>query len=389
MDSRTKPDGNLRLVNRLAVVTQVHLPGTAGRLAQQIRDLEAAAPAFGEAGLVRNVDRPVPLNVHAAGIATDSPGRARVMGGYLYAAGAVRLDLLVQDNCVSTGTQNATCEVDDIDHADQSKRLALIGIRQAYSLADAAMRDGERRDLLIMDTPLLLSRAMSAPKEDAAHAGHRLAYDAALEAVELFWANHQSRLYPWDESGPILVSVGSGRYDAILQLAGRDIRAEAGREFVLPGEAIHSAAMERVQRMEQAVLSIGHKRFMQGLLGAYTRTAAYRMDIQSPRMEPDILAKAGVVGFHFKGAAGTSTKFAQMLGEPELWTQAGIDRLAGLLMAMSAIGGREAEPLPLLLARRELAPLVPFIKNYAMMVREHLRTGKLESVYLDNLDSLD
>ena len=34
------------LVRNLAVVTQLHLPGTAGRLAQQIRDLEAAAPAF-------------------------------------------------------------------------------------------------------------------------------------------------------------------------------------------------------------------------------------------------------------------------------------------------------------------------------------------------------
>lgn len=389
MGSRAKSEPNTRLVNRLAVVTQVHLPGTAGRLAQQIRDLEAAAPAFGEAGLVRKVRRPVPLNVHAAGIATDSPGRERVMGGFLYAAGAVRLDVIVDDNRVATGTQNATCEVDDIDHSDQSERLELIGIRQAYSLADAAMRDSENRELIILDTPLLLSRAMAAPKEDAAHAGHKVAYAGALEAIESFWSNHQARIFPWNENGPIVVSVGSGRYDAILRLAGRDLRATDDREFVLPGEDIRAEALDRVQRIGQAVLSIGQQRFLQGLLGPYTRTAAYRMDVQSPRMEPAMLAKAGVVGFHFKGAEGTLAKFAQVLGGPKAWSQAGIDRLAGLLMAMSAIGGREAEPLPLLLARRELKPLAGFLKSYAMQVRAHLRSRKLEAGWLEDLDALD
>lgn len=389
MANRAKSEPNARLVNRLAVVTQVHLPGTAGRLAQQIRDLETAAPAFGEAGLVRKVQRPVPLNVHAAGIATESPGRERVMGGFLYAAGAVRLDVIVDDNRVATGTQNATCEVDDIDHSDQSERLELIGIRQAYSLADAAMRDGEPRELLILDTPLLLSRAMVAPKADAAHTGHKIAYEGALDAVESFWANHQGRLFPWSEHGPMVVSVGSGRYDAILRLAGRDLRDSGDREFILPGEAVRGEALEQVQRMTQAVLAIGHQRFLQGLLGPYTRTAAYRMDVQSPRMEPAPLAKAGVVGFHFKGAEGTSAKFAQVLGGPTAWSQASLDRLAGLLMAMSAIGGREAEPLPLLLARRELAPLGPFLKNYGMQVRAHLRSRKLEAGWLGDLDALD
>lgn len=387
--SRSRPEQNARLVNRLAVVTQVHLPGTAGRLAQQIRDLEAAAPAFGEAGLVRKVRRPTPLTVHAAGIATETPFRERVMGGFLYAAGAVRMDVLVDDNRVATGTQNSICEVDDIDHADQLERLKLIGIRQAYSLAVAAMRDGEHRELIILDTPLLLSRAMAAPKEDGAHLGHKLAYAQAVEAVEAFWADHQAQIYPWNESGPMVVSVGSGRYDAILQLAGRDLRAPAGQEFVLPGEAIQGEALDRVQRMAEAVLAIGQQRFLQGLLGPFTRTAAYRMDVQSPRMEPAPLANAGVVGFHFKGAEGTSAKFAQVLGGPQAWTQAAIDRLAGLLMAMSAIGGREAEPLPLLLARRELMPLGPFLKSYALQVRAHLRSRKLEAGWLDDVDALD
>lgn len=381
--------GSVPLARNLAVVTQVHLPGTAGRLAQQIRDLEAAAPAFAAAGLVRKVPRPTPLNVHAAGITSATPPPRRVMGGFLFAAGAVRLDILVDDNRVSTGTQDSVCEVDDIDFEDQRNRLRLIGIRQAYQLADQAMQDGERRDLLLLDCSLLLSRSMVAPRDDAARRPHREAYDAAYAAIEAFWERHRSRLFPWDPDGPVLVGVGTGRYAAVSQLATQDLRSADGRGFVLPGEALDPAALGAVEELSRAIATIGQQRFLQGLLGPFTRTAAYRLNVQSPRMEPAALADAGVVGFHFKGAEGTATRFASMLGAPEQWTRAALDRLAGLVMALSAVGGRQATPLPLLLAERELRPLKPFLEKYARGVRAHLRSRKLEQGWLDDLDDLD
>lgn len=377
------------LVRNLAVVTQLHLPGTAGRLAQQIRDLEAAAPVFADAGLVRKLKRPVPLDVRAAGIATETPPAERIMGGFLYAAGAVHLDVIVEDNRVATGMSNSVCEVDDIDFEDQRDRLKLIGIRQAYELADAAMMDGERRDLVILDCPLLLSRALAASKHDAAHGGHREAYDAAFRAIEAFWARHRDRVFPWAADGVFVVGVGSGRYGAVLQLADQDLRTEGGRHFVAPGEEIDRAALARVERLQQSVLAIGERRFLQGLLGPFSRTAAYHLNIQSPRMEPAALTNEGVVGFHFKGVEGTSVRFAHMLGRPEAWTAKAADRLASLLTAMSAVGGREAEPLPVLLARRELAPLGSFLKHYALQVRGHLRARKNENAWLDGLDELD
>ncbi len=382
-------DPSVPLVRNLAVVTQLHLPGTAGRLGQQIRDLETAAPAFADAGLVRKVSRPVPLNVRAAGIASATPPPARVMGGFLYAAGAVRLDVIVEDNRVATGLQDSVCEVDDIDFEDQRNRLRLIGIRQAYELADAAMRDGESRDLLLLDCPLLLSRSMVAPREDTAHQAHRLAYDAAVQAVETFWSEHRERLFPWDPKGPVVVGVGTGRFSAIVQLATQDLRTQDGRGFVLPGEAIDSASLGRVEDVAKAIAAIGHQRFLQGLLGPFTRTAAYRLNVQSPRMEPAELAAAGVVGFHFKGAEGTASRFAHMLGPAEAWTRDALDRVAGLLMALSAVGGREALPLPILLAERELRPLDSFLKHYALQVRGHLRSRKLETVWLEGLNDLD
>ena len=141
--------------------------------------------------------------------------------------------------------------------------------------------------------------------------------------------------------------------------------------------------------MERAILSIGEQRFVQGLLGPFTRTAAYQLNIRSPRMEPAELADDGVVGFHFKGAQGTSARFAHVLGPPDAWPTRKIDEVAALLMAMSAIGGRQAQPLPLLLADRELAPLGNFLEHYARQVRHHLRSRKLEEGWLDGLDELD
>jgi hypothetical protein len=388
-DEELQDETAVPLVRNLAVVTQLHLPGTAGRLSQQIRDLESAAPAFSEAGLVRKVQRPTPLNVHAAGIATETPPPQRVMGGFLYAAGAVRLDVLVEDNRVATGTQDSVCEVDDIDYEDQRERLKLLSIRQAYELADAALRDGERRELLLLDCPLLLSRSMAAPREDGAHRGHREAYDAAFATVERFWATHRESLFPWASDGPVVVSVGSGRYGAVLQLAEQDLRTAAGRQFVLPTESIETSRLAAVERMERTILSIGERRFLQGLLGPFTRTAAYLLNVQSPRMEPAPLVREGVVGFHFKGAEGTSARFAHVLGSPERWTARALDRVAGLLMGMSAIGGRQAEPLPILLARRELRPLPGFLEHYARQVRAHLHHRKLEAGWLEGLDELD
>ena len=388
MSERSK-ERAVALTSNLALVTQLHLPGTAGRLGQQIRDLEAAAPVFTRAGLVRKIQRPKPLNVHAAGIATKVPGLQRVMGGFLFAAGGVRLDVIVKDNRVSTGTQDSVCEVDDIDYEDQRLRLSLISLRQAYELADAAMQDGARRSLVILDTPLLLSRSMVAPRDDAVHRGHRTAYEAALDSVQRFWSDHKERVFPWNEDGPVIVSVGGGRFGAVLQLAQQDIRTHAGRQFILESEPINTDALIDIEGMERAILSIGDKRFVQGLLGPFTRTAAYRLNIRSPRMEPADLAEDGVVGFHFKGAQGTSARFAHVLGPAEKWPARKLDEVAGLLMAMSAIGGQQAQPLPLLLAERELAPLSSFLEHYARQVRQHLSSRKLEEGWLDGLDELD
>ena len=78
----------------------------------------------------------------------------------MYAAAASCMDIVVQDNVVSTRGQDSTCEIDDIDYDDQTKRFQLIGMRQAYELADRALRSSEPVDVIVVDCPLLLNRSM-------------------------------------------------------------------------------------------------------------------------------------------------------------------------------------------------------------------------------------
>ena len=286
IDSQNK---DRSLTQTLAVQTQVHLPGTAGRLLKQIRDLERIAPVFLEAGLVRPIDRPNPMNASVAGIATKAATK-RVAGGFIYAAAACRTDISVRDNVISTRAEDSRCEVDDIDYEDQSKRFQLIGVRQAYELADQALRSSERYDLILFDCPLLLNRSMVAPQYAERYSTYRGLYKATVEYICQFWNEHREQVFPWNTDGPILAGLASERYGAVVHLSQQDLRTDDGRNHVLSSDEPNCEVLERVADARSAISSIGERRFIRGILGNYTRTVALRMNVQMPRMEPEVVA---------------------------------------------------------------------------------------------------
>jgi len=385
-----KEEFNVSLARRLSLTTQLYLPGTAGRISQQIRELERVAPDYVEAGYVRKLVQPSPLNLHVGGIATADKGPVRIMGGFLYAVGGLRTDLKIRDNQVGTGSKNSTCEMDDIDFEDQRLRLKLIAIRHAYELAAASLEDGEQRDLLIVDTPLLLSRSLSSAREGSLYPNKRQTYEQTREAIDEFWKNYQDRLFPWNPKGPMLVSVGTGRYGDILDMAQRDFRNKDTKSFVLEQEQARLKPLINLDKLGKAVLSIGQERFLTGILESYHRTVAYRMNVQTPQMEPKWLADIGVYGFHFKAAQGTRPLLAQVVGPAEGWPTEAFDRLAAWLMALTALGGKKAVPLPVYLSDRELSrPLDVFLQNYAREVYGYLRNRKLEQQWLSDFDDFE
>ena len=63
----------------------------------------------------------------------------KTVGGFLFASAAVRIDLKIEKNIVSTAGQNSLCEIDDINYEDQSKILQLNETRLAYRLAQSGL----------------------------------------------------------------------------------------------------------------------------------------------------------------------------------------------------------------------------------------------------------
>ncbi len=375
---------NRTLAQTLAVQSQIHLPGTVGRLLKQIRDLESVAPLFVKAGLVRSVERPNPIDTRASGIATHS-STTKTIGGFLYGVAAVRCDLLVQHNAVSTAGQDSACEIDDINYESQSMRLSLAAMRQAYELADRAVVE-ERARLIFLDIPLVMDRSMVPPASRIGEPGYPSAYKATNALIESFWMRHRERLFPWNQTGPVIIGLASQRFGAIIQSAQQDLRLQDGRSQILPTEAVDRETLAALDGARDAILGVGERRFVHGILGSFTRTAAFRMNIHAPRMEPGAVVDLGVIGLHFRAGQTTEPRLMQLIGDAPAWTSEAIDEIVGLTMALTAVGGAAATPLPVQLAERELSALGPFLEHYSRSVGAELKRREIESIWLSDFD---
>lgn len=383
-DSKSKTRS---LAQSLAVETQVNLPGTVGRLLKQIRDLERVAPLFVKAKLVRSVDRPNPMTLNVGGISTKHATR-RVAGGFLYAAAGSRVDIRVDENVVSTRAEDSVCEVDDINYEDQSKRFQLISVRQAYELADRALKSGEDYDLLLLDCPLLLNRSFVAPEEGGRYAALRQTYQRTVEVIGRFWDEHRESLFPWNRQGPVLAGMASERFGAIVYVSQQDLRTVEGRRHVLHHEELADGPLQELIGSQGAISGIGERRFINGILSSFTRTAGFRMNTQTPRMEPGEVASGGVIGMHYCAGPGTPPRLVQLIGDEPAWGCGDLDELCGQLMALTVTGGRQAWPIPIQLAARELQSLDGFIEHYRAGVHGEMKNKSIEDVWLSEIDDL-
>ena len=376
------------LAQTLAIQTQIHLPGTVGRLLKQIRELEQVAPLFLEANLVRSVARPKLLNANVAGIATHHAEKP-VAGGLLYVSAGSRIDLSVEQNVVATRDQDSVSEIDDIDFEDKSKRYQLISMQQAYDLADRALQSGEPFDAILLDCPLLLNRSMEAPQQLPRYEKYRRLYHDTIEKIESFWTTHRGSIYPWKEDGPKVAAIVSQRFGAIINVSQQDLRTDEGRRHVLSADELNQDALERLSGARDAISGIGERRFICGILGNFTRTTAFRMSTQTPEMEPRSLIGEGIVGWHYAAAPGTEPCLVQVIGDEHAWCSEVCDELTGALMSLTVLSGPFSLPLPMQLAQHELRALKPFLAHYRDGVRRSMQSKELDDIWLSNLDQFE
>jgi len=369
------------LAQTLAVESQIRLPGSAGRLLKQIRDIESVAPIFRDAGLVKAVDRPATIDLTVSGVATNSCIK-KALGGFIYSSAAVRTDMLIDANRVSTRGSDSIAELDDIDFEAQRKRLDLVEMRQAYALVERQLKNGQTSQLILLDTPLFIAREMIPLKRNIKHWQE---YEKTRAAITSFWETYRNQLFPWDSEGPVLVSILAQRFSAIVSIARQDLKTEEGRKHLLLTDGFNQTQANQLTDLEERLSGVGDFRFIKGILGSFTRTMAFRMTENRARMEPSESTEYGVVGFHFRGGRSSEIQMAQLAGEESDWSAETLDAVAWKLMVLDMQGQRKSTPLPQLLGQQQLKMLEQFTKYYRQGLSQAMKENEVEETWLSGL----
>ncbi|WP_295578631.1 hypothetical protein [uncultured Lamprocystis sp.] len=372
----------INLAQTLAIESQIRLPGSAGRLMKQIRDIEAVAPLFRDAGLVKAVRRPAVIDLSVSGVATRSAVK-NALGGFIYACAGVRTDMLIAQNQISTRGSDSISELDDIDFEAQRKRLDLIEMRHGYRLAERLLSEASPSHLILLDTPLFISRDLVPQRH---HKKHRGDYDKTREVIEQFWERHRPELFPWNPRGPVMASIVAERFSAIVSIARRDLRTAEGRNHLLLSDGFDEDRAARLLGLDEKLSGIGDQRFVHGILGSFTRTMAYRMTESQSRMAPEEAVAAGLIGFHYRGGRGSDIQMVQLAGEEQDWDSAALDAVAWKLMVLDMQSQRRAYPLPQVLGYEQLKALDQFAAYYRAGLSDAMRQNDIEETWLSGLD---
>jgi hypothetical protein len=372
----------INLAQSLAIDSQLRLPGSAGRLLKQIRDIEQIAPLFRDSGLIKAVTKPTLVNLRVNGIATRSC-LDKALGGFIYASAAVRTDLLIEDNKVSTIGGDSISELDDIDFEAQRKRLDLIEIRQAYQLVERQLLSDAPCDLILIDTPLFLARDM-APLDR--NIRHKAEYEKTKHIIESFWQKYRTSLFPWNKNGVVLASILAERFSAIVSIARQDLRSEQCRKQILETDGFNHYESQKLQSIEERLRGIGDLRFINGILGNYSRTIAFRLSQKEDRMEPNQEAMKGLIGFHFRSARTGQIKMVELAGDEPDWQSNDLDLVSTRLMVLDMQNKGNAMPLPQLLGYQQLTILPKFATFYRQNLHNALKNNEIEKVWLAGLD---
>ena len=369
------------LAQSLAIESQIRLPGSAGRLLKQIRDIESVAPIFRDAGLVKAVDRPSTINLSVSGIATNSCIK-KALGGFIYSSAAVRTDMLIVDNQVSTRGSDSISELDDIDFEAQRKRLDLIEMRQAYVLVERLIKQENCSQLILLDTPLFIAREMVPLKRNKKHWAE---YEKTVGVISNFWKEYRQQLFPWNPQGPVLASIMAQRFSAIVSIARQDLRTEEGRKHLLLSDGFSQKQAGSLIDLEERLSGVGDYRFIKGILGGFTRTIAFRMTENRARLEPADSVKDGVIGFHFKGGRSSEIQMVQLAGEEQEWDADKLNSVAWKLMVLDMQNQRKSSPLPQLLGQQQLKMLDQFTQYYRQGLSTAVKENEVEDTWLSGL----
>ncbi|WP_041846905.1 hypothetical protein NSS91_03230 [Caldifermentibacillus hisashii] len=363
---------------------QLGLPATVSRLSSKMRFIDKIAPALKESGVVRNIELIAPLTIKASGIAATNR-TSSAFGGMLYVAGAVRQDILIDEGSIYKTRQESIVDVDEIDDLDNQKKLKFIDIINVYKLLSDLMEDDEKPELVLVDVPLVLERS-DAPLEDRKEIIR--IYDRCRETIKFFWDKYKDMVYPFNENGIKIASVGTKRFGAIIYALTED-------NLIYIPDDVDNSIVKKMEELMPKIQDVGIKRLLTGILVKRTRTAAFQYDglNKDNRLEPETLRDVGLIGMHIKAGNTTPPLLVEVLGGVKDWSSKMLDELASQIISLIAFDQKKALPLPLWYAKYALKPVEAtnngknvILEYYKTQAREMLQSEALESIWKEDLN---
>lgn len=338
---------NNPLAQEMTAQIQLGLPGTVGKLARQLRSIDRIAPQLKAGGLVRRLTVDRERNRHAVGVAV-AHRMISAFGGLLYGCAALGHELTAAGGDIAHSRQLSRMDVGDMSLLEADRRLTWKCYALVYDLLDELFAEDTLPELVILDMPLVIGKAVYAQVLEDAVTNAQLKRDIGLlkERLDGFWDRWIERCYPFDPQGPKVVSLHRGRFGSLLKLVEK-------RGADVSPDPLDPEVEDLVRNQWVDVLSVGIDRVLRGILVPEHRTAAFEQD--QDRLDKDAFPRAivdrGRLGFHYLTGLRGQPVYVETLGSAAAWVDRGgaeaLDALAGDLLAITYFDARHAVPLPL------------------------------------------
>ena len=335
------------LAQEMTARIQLGLPGTVGKLARQLRAIDRIAPQLKDGGLVRRlvIDRDRPRR--AVGVAV-AQRKIAAFGGLLYGIGALAHELTAAGGDISHTRQVSRMDVGDMSLLEADRRLKWKAYGLVYDLLDELFDADTLPEMVILDVPLVMGKAVYAQVLDDDATNKVLKHEILALKVRLdaFWDRWADRCYPFAPDGPKVVSLHRGHFGGLLKLLEK-------RGAEVSPDPIDAGVEELIRTRWVDVLSVGIDRVLRGILVPEHRTAAFEQD--QDKLDKDAFPRAivdrGRMGFHTLTGLRGQPVYVETLGAAAAWAARGgaaaLDGLAADLLALTYFDSRHAVPLPL------------------------------------------
>jgi len=375
---------SVELSKEIAAAMSLRMPGTVGKIAHKMRYIEAKASKFTHGGAIRSIPSIQFDRVKAVGVSSVN-NWLPAFGGVLYGVAALRQDVTVAGNQIVNTFQDSRVEVNDTNYLETKQRLSWREYLLEYELLSEIFSETELPDIIFVDMPLLVARGSQSGMLENEEI--RQEWEELMQAMRHFWECNTARIFPADRNGPMLVSISTRYFGALLN-AIKEKGALASSENLEP-EIVELIAQEWYKLQEVGIL-----RVLRGLLRAGKRTSMYYYDALGDevlRAEPKGVATYGLAGLHMQVGIKTPVWQLETLGNRQngQWTSEDVDRMCAMIAYLTLYDNPKVLPLPLWYAQKLVRMPTAVLVNYYKETLRLLREQTVDAAWLDGMEVLD